>query len=274
MKKLATSRILIVLSLFGLVLMTGRTEAACRNPNLVDNTNPRIVPAAASGFVKITWFGHSFFQITSSAGTRIITDPFGPMGFPMPEVWPHIVTVGREHGNHNNVGLAKGNPIVLRGLKEGTFEWNDINLTFRDVLIYNVPTHQRGYMDYIGSLKGAAFVFEVDGMCILHAGDVSEPFNEDQLRLIGHIDVLLVPIGGTFTAGPEEAKQIIDQVKPKIVVPMHYWYRTNVLESFADGRHPVRNFDSNKFTVSKDTLPPTTEIFILKATRQGRDDDF
>ncbi len=228
------------------------------------------VPAAASGFVEITWFGHSFFQITSSAGTKIITDPFAPMGFPMPQVWPHVVTVGREYRNHNNVELANGSPVVLRGLKEGGFEWNDINLTFRDVLIYNVPVHQRGYMGYDGNMmKGAAFVFEMDGLCILHSGDVSEPFNEDQLQFIGHIDVLLVPIGGTFTAGPQEAKRIIDQLKPKIVVPMHYWYRTSVLEEFTNGPHAARVFQTNRFMVSKDTLPPVVEIYVLKVAWEG-----
>jgi L-ascorbate metabolism protein UlaG (beta-lactamase superfamily) len=187
----------------------------------------------------------------------------------MPEVWPHVVTVGREHGNHNNVGLARGSPVVLRGLREETLEWNVIDLTFRDVLIYNVPTHQRGYMEYWESMKGAAFVFEMDGMCILHAGDVSEPFNEDQLQFVGHIDVLLVPIGGRYTAGPEEAKQIIDQLKPKIVVPMHYWYGRGALERFTEGRHPVRFLNTNKFTVSKDTLPPVTEIYVLNVVREG-----
>jgi len=252
-----------------LFLLSGPVRAACRNPNLVLNDNPLLVRAAASGFIEITWFGHSFFQITSSSGTRIITDPFAPMGFPMPEVWPHIVTVGREYRNHNNVGLANGSPVILRALKEDTFDWNNINLTFRDVLIYNVPVHQRGYTEYGGSIKGGAFVFELDGMCVLHSGDVSEPFNEDQLQLIGHIDVLLVPIGGTYTAGPEEAKQIIDQLKPKIVVPMHYWYRNNVLESFTEGPYRARSFNTNKFPVSKDTLPPVVEIYVLKVMREG-----
>ncbi len=269
-----------------MILSLTEVHAACRNPNIaegneplfrraaaswsVEDNAPFIVPAAASGFVEIKWFGHSFFQITSSSGTKIITDPFGPMGFPMPKVWPHVVTVGREHRNHNNVELANGSPVVLRGLKEGGFEWNDINLTFRDVLIYNVPVHQRGYMGYDGNMmKGAAFVFEMDGMCILHSGDVSEPFNEDQLQFIGHIDVLLVPIGGTFTAGPQEAKRIIDQLKPKIVVPMHYWYRTSVLEEFTNGPHAARVFQTNRFIVSKDTLPPVTEIYVLKVAREG-----
>ena len=138
-------------------------QAACRNPNIVEDNpegTPFITYAAASGMIDIKWFGHSFFQITSSQGTRIITDPFGAMGFPMPEVWPHVVTVGREHGNHNNVGLAKGNPMVLRGIQEGGDDWNVINLTFRDVLIYNVPVHQREFPGYL-SLRGSGFVFEM-----------------------------------------------------------------------------------------------------------------
>jgi L-ascorbate metabolism protein UlaG (beta-lactamase superfamily) len=248
---------------------SGQTEAACRNPNIVKGEKALVVPAAGSGFVEITWFGHSFFQMASAGGTRIITDPFGAMGYPMPEVWPDVVTVGREHRNHNNVALARGNPIVLRGLKEGTSEWNDIQMTFRDVLIYNVPVHQRGYMEYERSLKGAAFVFEMDGMCILHAGDISEPFNDDQLQLIGHIDVLMVPIGGTYTAGPEEAKQITNQLKPKIVLPMHYWYRQSDLEHFTSGPYPARFLKTNSFRVSKDTLPPSTEIYVLDVVREG-----
>jgi len=249
-------------------LFSWKAQAACRNPNIAGD-DFSIVPAAASGFVEIKWFGHSFFQITSSNGTKIITDPFGPMGFPMPEVWPHVVTIGREHGNHNNAGLAKGNPIVLRGLKEGGSDWNQINTTFRDILIYNVPVHQRGFPGYEGSLRGAAFVFEVDGLCICHSGDVSEPFNEDQLELIGHVDILLQVIGGVYTAGPEAGKKIVEKLKPKIVVPMHYWYNTNVLQRFTDGPYRVRSLDNNRFTTSKDTLPAVTEIFILKVVREG-----
>jgi L-ascorbate metabolism protein UlaG (beta-lactamase superfamily) len=243
-------------------------HSACRNPYLAGE-GPLIQPAAASGKVEIKWFGHSFFQITSSSGTVIITDPFGPMGFPLPEVWPHIVTVGREHGNHNNVALAKGKPVILRGLKEGKDEWDTIHYTFRDVLIYNIPVHQRGFADYYRSLKGSAFVFELDGLCILHSGDISEPYNEDQLELIGHVDILLQVIGGTFTIGPEGALQIIEKLKPKIVIPMHFWYNMGQLEKFIDGSYPSRFLQTNTITVSKDTLPSSTEILILKVSRGG-----
>ncbi len=260
----------LTIFLFAVICVwASQVQAACRNPNVVDEEPPFLRPAAASGTVEIKWFGHSFFQITSSLGTKIVTDPFGAMGFPMPEIWPNVVTVGREHGNHNNVALAKGSPVILRGLKDGGGDWNAINTTFRDVLIYNIPVHQRGMPDYYGSLKGSAFVFEVDGMCILHSGDVSEPFNEDQLQLIGHVDILLQTIGGVYTIGPDGAKQVIEMLKPKVVIPMHYWYHYGVIEKFVDGPYKAHMLNTNTLKVSKDTLPAEAEIFVLKVVREG-----
>ena len=258
--------LLSLLAIFS--LLAGEARAGCRNPNVAEGEGPFLIPVAASGSIEIKWFGHSFFQITSGAGTRIITDPFGPMGFPMPDVWPHVVTVGREHGNHNNVGLAKGKPLVLRGLKPGTEEWDNINIMFRDVLIYNVPNHQRGHAYYL-SLRGSGFVFEMDGLCVFHTGDVSEPFNEDQLQLIGHVDVLLQTIGGVYTIGPDGAKQVIEMLKPKVVIPMHYWYHYGVIEKFVDGPYKAHMLNTNTLKVSKDTLPAEAEIFVLKVVREG-----
>ena len=247
-------------------IFSSQVQAACRNPNIAGDDSPFLRWVANSGAIEIKWFGHAFFQITSSTGTRIITDPFGNIGYPMPEGWPHVVTVGRESGKHNNVGLAKGDPLVLRGLKPGSIEWTQINATFRDVLIYNIPIHTRGVPEY---LRGSGFVFEMDGLCVLHTGDVGEPFNEDQLELIGHVDIVLLPIGGVSTMGPENAKKVVEQLKPKIAIPMHYYNNLNVLERFTDGPYRVRFLNTNRFTVSKDTLPSATEIFILKVMREG-----
>ena len=263
---------LLMLFLLLLVLwpvFSGPAFAACRNPNLVLNA-PFFLKVANSGFVEIQWFGHSFFQITSSAGTKIITDPFGNMGFPMPDVWSHVVTVGRETGNHNNVYLPKGNPLILRGMKDWGGEWNEINITVKDVLIYDVPIHTRAPHELI---RGTAFVFEMDGLCICHAGDVGEPFNEDQLNLLGHVDVLLIPIGGTYTMGPDNARKVVEQLKPKIVVPMHYYHYDNALPRFLDGPYRARFLETSKFTVSKGILPPVTEIYIPKIIWPGRNPD-
>jgi len=267
LKKFLSHLVLLLAGMFLWVsLVPSQANAACRNPNIAEKDTPFLRSVAASGPVEIKWFGHAFFQITSSAGTRIITDPFGNMGYPMPEVWPHVVTVGRESGNHNNVGLAKGDPLVLRGQNLGTNEWNQVNTTFRDVLIYNVPIHTRGIPGYF---KGSAFVFEMDGLCICHTGDVGEPFNEDQLELIGHVDIVLLPVGGAYTMGPENAKKVTEQLKPKIAVPMHYYSNFSLLERYTDGPYRVRRLETNRFTVSKDALPPVTEIYIPKVLWHG-----
>jgi len=83
------------------------------------------------------------------------------------------------------------------------------------------------------------------------------------------VDILLQVIGGVYTAGPEGAKKIVEQLKPKIVVPMHYWYQMNVLERFITGPYRVHSLNTNSFTFSKDTLPFNTEIIILKVVREG-----
>jgi hypothetical protein len=90
MKKSVALSLFLILSLLPLW-----AHSACRNPYLAEEDDPFILSAAASGKVEIKWFGHSFFQITSSSGTVVITDPFGAMGFPMPDVWAHVVTVGK-----------------------------------------------------------------------------------------------------------------------------------------------------------------------------------
>jgi len=251
-------------------LWLNEIHAACRNPNLVQGFEPLIRWVATSRFAEIKWFGHAFFQITSSAGTRILTDPFRRMGYPMPEVWPHVVTVGKETRNHSNVALANGNPLILRGLTSWGGEWNEINTLFRDVLIYNVPIHVRAPIEFI---RGTAFVFELDGLCICHTGDIGEPFNEDQLDLIGNVDILLVPIGGSYTMGPDKAKKVVAQIQPKIVVPMHYYNNGSILRRFLDGPYPARFLDTNAFSMSSDTLPRATEIIIPKVAWHGWDDD-
>ena len=113
----------------------------------------------------------------------------------------------------------------------------------------------------------------MDGLCICHTGDLGEPFNEDQLDLIGHVDILLAPIGGSYTMGAESAKKVVEQIKPKIAVPMHYYQDTTALRRFIDGPYRARFLKTDSFSVSKDTLPPVTEIFIPRVTWYGREED-
>jgi L-ascorbate metabolism protein UlaG (beta-lactamase superfamily) len=221
---------------------------------------------AAEADATIEYFGHNFFQITTRKGTRIVTDPLGPGMHPTPYVAPHAITVGREHPNHNYVELAHGNPIILRGLAHHGAEWNPISTTVRDVFIYNVPIYQHGIE---GALKGAAFMFDLGALCIAHLGDLAHTLNEAQLKQIGKVDIALIPIGGVFTMSARVAREVLQQIRPKIAIPMHYRDNPFILAPFIKGI-PARQPDSNSLTVSKSALPATTEIVVLRS--HGRAD--
>jgi L-ascorbate metabolism protein UlaG (beta-lactamase superfamily) len=223
------------------------------------------VKSAPPARISIEWFGHSFFRLVSPGGIRIIADPFGPeMGMPVPAVRPDAVTVGREHPHHNSAGIAAGNPRVLRGLGGGGEEWVKVQETVGDVLIYNVPVTQRTYEM---RTKGSAFVYEIGGLCIAHLGDVAEALTPSQLRRLGKIHVVMVPIGGTFAVGPDGARKLVEQIRPHIAIPMHYWDDESLLRRFLRGARRVKKLERGPLYVTKRKLPPPTLIVVM--SRKG-----
>jgi L-ascorbate metabolism protein UlaG (beta-lactamase superfamily) len=222
------------------------------------------VAHAAEADATIRYFGHNFFQITTRKGTAIVTDPLGPRWYPLPPVYGHVVTVGREHFNHNFVEIVQGQPIVLRGLSHFGADWNRISMSVRDVHIYNVPVYQNGLDG--GSLKGAAFVFDLGTLCIIHLGDLSHPLTDEQLKQIGKVDIALTPIGGTFTMDPTTAQQVLRQLKPKIAIPMHFRDDPYRLREFTQG-FPNRYMSNETLTVSRESLASPTQIKVLKPPR-------
>jgi L-ascorbate metabolism protein UlaG (beta-lactamase superfamily) len=214
---------------------------------------------AAEADATIQYFGHNFFQITTSQGTRLVTDPLRPGWYPTPTLHPHVVTVGREHPHHNYVQLAQGNPIILRGLAQAGAEWQRIRTQVREVLIFNVPIYQNGF---VGALKGAAFVFDLGALCIVHLGDLSHRLTAEQLQEIGRVDVALIPIDGTYTMDPETARAVLQQLSPKLAIPMHYRDDQARVEAFTRGL-PTRRLAQDTLLVSKALLPVATEIVVL-----------
>ena len=250
--KIFASALLILLSL------ASGAESSCRDLDLTRRGGS--LAYAAEPDAVIQYFGHNFFQITTSKGTKIITDPLAPGMYPTPNVWPHVVTVGREHPNHNYVELAQGNPIILRGLSNYGAEWNRVSLNVRDVFIYDLPVYQQAFGN---ALKGAAFMFDLGALCIVHLGDLSHTLTPEQLKQMGRVDVALIPIGGVFTMPPDTAREVLAQIKPKIAIPMHYRDNSYILESFVQGL-PTRRPESDTLVVSKAALPKTTEIVVLR----------
>ncbi|HWO43146.1 MAG TPA: MBL fold metallo-hydrolase [Candidatus Eisenbacteria bacterium] len=221
----------------------------------------RVATAAAA--VEIEWFGHATFQITSSKGTRILADPHSRSDLRWPMLEQHVVTTSHQHSAHNNVWMAKGKPVVLHGLTPGGENWQNVHTTIRDVSVYTVPAYhdksqglQRG--------KNAIFVFRVDEVCIAHLGDLGHILTPAQLKLLGKIDILLVPVaGGMFTVTPAEAIEVTKQVNPKIAIPEHYWWE-GAAEQFIAGFSRVKRASGPVLRIAKRDLPQPIEIVVLR----------
>jgi L-ascorbate metabolism protein UlaG (beta-lactamase superfamily) len=237
--------------------------AACRDQEMVRGFMP---VAHAASDAMLQYFGHNFFQITTDKGTKIVTDPLAPGMYPTPSLAPHAMTIGREHPNHNYVQLAQGNPLILRGLAANGTEWNRVRTKVREVSISNIPIYQNGVM---GAIKGSAFLFELETLCIVHLGDLSHTLTPEQLQQIGRVDVALVPISGVYTMGPETAREVLQQLQPKIAIPMHYRNNLALVDTFVQGL-PTRRLEGDTLLVSKASLPIATEIVVLRpfGTRQ------
>ena len=259
--------------------------AACRPQSLVRNfTTIRPMPAggvdmpgfapggflrsvrASKGGVTVEWYGHSFFGLSSRSGTRIVTDPLAPGMYPTPSITAHAVTVGREHRNHNSVEIVRGNPVILRGLTDDSAEWRTVITMVREVEIRSIPVIQIGPTGE--PMKGAAFTYDFGDICVAHMGDVGGKLSNEQLKALGLIDILLIPIGGRFTMGPEVARLVLGQIQPRVAIPMHYWSREDLLNEFVQGRR-YRRIDGSVVHFTRESLPEKTIIFVLQPPGGG-----
>lgn len=162
--------------------------------------------------MKIIWLGHAAFLITTG-NTRIITDPFDePTGYRIPEVSADLVTVSHNHHDHNSVAWVLGSPRIISS--PGKTE-------FRDIEILGIPSF---HDQKNGQLRGSnlIYVIKAEGLVICHLGDLGHLLNPDQLDAIGKVDVLLAPVGGTYTISAEEAVEVVRLIKPRVTIPMHF----------------------------------------------------
>ncbi len=163
--------------------------------------------------MKIQWLGHSCFLITNAHGHTLLTDPFdGSLGYPVPKKKVDIVTVSHNHFDHNYVAeLPHGYLLVT---KPSMFAKHGF-------AVYGVNSF---HDDCDGDKRGRniIYVIEADGVRVAHLGDLGHLPSPKHLTQLGRIDVLLTPVGGFYTINPSQAVEIVNLVKPRVTVPMHY----------------------------------------------------
>jgi L-ascorbate metabolism protein UlaG (beta-lactamase superfamily) len=172
----------------------------------------------------ITFLGHSSYQIDTPQGVRVITDYNGVNGFGRR---PDIVTMNNAHSTHFTDDPEEGIAYALRGWpsKPGETEAkHDVRL--KDIKVWNVPTNARAWAGETTRINGnSIFIYSIGDLCIAHLGHLHHRLTKEHLEELGRIDVLMMPIDGSLTMGQPLMVEVIKQIQPSIVMPMHYWGR-------------------------------------------------
>ncbi len=209
--------------------------------------------------VTLTWLGHAMFLVDDSQ-FKMVTDPFDKkVGYPLPEVQADVVLVSHEHFDHNNVSLVKGFKHAIRETEP---------FSMGPVKIEGCPSY---HDDAGGQKRGKNIIFKwrMSGLTFVHMGDYGEAnLNKDQAEFIAGTDILMIPVGGVYTIDHRKAKEIVELIKPSIVIPMHYkteYCSIDIHEAsdFLAGHTDFKPCPST-ITISAENLPDKTEIWVLE----------
>lgn len=213
--------------------------------------------------VQITWLGHACFRLVPSTGPVVVTDPFPPDvgSYPQRKPKADVVTVSHEHFDHNATSQVKGPFTVVRGAVTREVK----GVAFRGVATYHDTSR--------GSQRGpnTVFVFKLNGITFCHLGDLGHVLTAQQVEAIGPVDVLMIPVGGYYTIDAKTATRVVEQLSPKVVLPMHY--KTKLLSPsnpisgvapFLEGKPRVRRLKGDSVALTAGHLPKETTIYVFE----------
>ena len=213
--------------------------------------------------MKITWLGHSSFRLVESTGTTVVTDPYDAyIGYEMPEVSADIVTVSHSHRDHNKVSRVSGSPEILS--RAGAYDISGVHILARRTYHDGEEGSRRG--------ENLVFKFRMDGVDICHMGDIGEECTAMLVDSIAPVNVLLIPVGGTYTIDAEQAKEYIDRIMPAIVIPMHYKTKglnldIDKIDAFTDkfDSDEVEELEDSELELFRDDISEeTTKIIVME----------
>jgi len=212
--------------------------------------------------MKVKYLGHSAFLITSEKGLKIITDPYKTspsLTYGEIKESADIVTISHEHFDHFNPAAVRGNPQVVKGAGRIVVK----GIEFNGIASYHDEAR--------GRMRGnnIIFCFDVDGMRVCHLGDLGHLLDDRQLKEIGDVNILFIPVGGYFTIDARAASQVCNQLKPSVIIPMHYKTEKGIpgiagVDEFLKGKDNVNRQASSEVEFKADKLPAISQIMVLK----------
>ena len=253
------SRAIVGLTL--VLLVVPRLVLAACTP--IAAAEPRLWRAAAGDpAVTITFIGHASFMIETPSGVRAVTDYSGMFG---PADPPDIVTMNRTHSMHMTEHPNPRIRHVLKGWGDGS-EPPRHDVILRDMRVTNLPTNTRDWGGGTVANGNSVFLFETAGLCIAHLGHLHHLLLPADLDALGRIDVLMIMVDGGYSLGHRDAVALIEQIQPRIVLPMHYFSTENLMRFLAlmRGRYGIEVHDGASVTVSRLALPQQPTVIALQ----------
>lgn len=210
----------------------------------------------------IWYLGHSSFKLKGKTAS-VVTDPFDSdsVGIKFPKVDADIVTVSHDHKDHNNFGQVEQVKKVISG--PGEYEVNEISIIGISTYHDDQKGEKRG--------KNTVYVYEIDDLRIAHLGDLGHTLSEKKIEQMGEIDILFVPVGGEYTINGQVAAQIVRNIEPLIIIPMHF-KQEGMKKDFADKLSDEKSFvndlglpveNEKRLNVNKSSLGEEQKIVIM-----------
>jgi L-ascorbate metabolism protein UlaG (beta-lactamase superfamily) len=266
--------LLLVLSLGGIYLACGEASTPAITPSQPPFAPSPLPPSPGltppppltpTALTKIQFLGQACFLVATSTGLRIITDPYAvtsTLSYSPVDESADIVTVSHEHSDHNNIAAVKGQPEVVKGVGVKTVKGIEIKgiATWHDAS----GGAQRG--------TNTVFLFSVDGVKLCHLGDLGHRLSSEQLSQIGSVDILFIPVGGNYTIDAKTATEVCSDLKPKVIIPMHYktlkaGLPITGVEDFLQGKENMKRLNSSIFQFRLSDLSSASQIIVLDPAR-------
>jgi L-ascorbate metabolism protein UlaG (beta-lactamase superfamily) len=214
--------------------------------------------------VRLTYIGHSTFLIETPQLVRIATDY---NGYVKPPMIPDVVTMNHAHSTHYTDRPEPDIKLVLRGWSQEFGKPARIDRQFKDVRIRNVPTNIRSYYGSAETERhgNSIFIFEVANLCIAHLGHLHHTLTQQQLNEIGRVDIVLVPVDGSYTLDIEGMIEVLRGMKARMVIPMHYFseYTLDRFLSLVGREWEVERSPVPSIVLSKTTMPEKPKLLVL-----------